>query len=327
MNQVLVSIIIPVFNSKKYLAIAIKSALDQTWENKEIIIIDDGSTDGSLHALNQFSNENLKIASQKNSGAAAARNLGLKIAKGEFIQFLDADDLLSVDKIEKQMLMISGSTEKITLSNSIHFLESSNPTDSKPSKADIELYKSSSNPIDFLLNLYGRKGNGGLVPIHAWLTPRPLIDKVGNWDESLTFDDDGEFFCRVVLAAKEIIFIENITAYYRKYKSDISLSSQNSLKAFESAYQTLISKENNFRKISAEEIYAKTFAASYYKLGVMCYPKYKELSKNCILKAKSLNKNYKTNTQYLGGRISNFIANKISWKLIRKLQNFKSSFK
>jgi glycosyltransferase involved in cell wall biosynthesis len=98
-----VSIIIPLYNSEKYIAETINSALNQTWENKEIIIIDDGSTDKSLVIAKSYERVNVIVISQQNKGASAARNVGIKNSKGDFIQFLDADDLLSTDKIEAQM--------------------------------------------------------------------------------------------------------------------------------------------------------------------------------------------------------------------------------
>ncbi|WP_316824790.1 glycosyltransferase family 2 protein [Pedobacter miscanthi] len=327
MHQDLVSIIIPMYNSEKYVAETIKSAIDQTWKSKEIIIVDDGSTDHSFDIANKFSESRLTIIRQKNSGAAAARNTGLKNANGNFIQFLDADDLLSADKIELQMTEICGFSEKISLSNAVHFFEDSDPLDSSPTKADMELFKSSKNPSDFLLNLFGRTGNGGIVPIHAWLTPRALLNKAGYWDESLSLDDDGEYFCRVVLAAKEVVYLENTIAYYRKYKSNKSLSAQNSFKALQSAYKTLMLKQNYFSMVKKTDFYAKTFAASYYKLGIQCYPTYKTLSRLCINQAILLDKNYKNNQQYIGGRISNYLANNISWKLVRYIQNIKSLIK
>lgn len=327
MHQDLVSIIIPTYNSEKHLVETIKSAINQTWKNKEIIIVDDGSTDRSLTIANQFSENGLIVISQKNNGAAAARNVGLKNAKGKFIQFLDADDLLSPNKIELQMEEISVFTEKISLSNSVHFFEGSDPLAFSPSKADVDLFKSTKEPPDFLLNLYGRLGNGGIVPVHAWLTPRTLLDKAGYWDESLSLDDDGEYFCRVVLVSEEVVFVQHTNAYYRKYKSNKSLSAQNTLKALQSAYKTLKLKEDHFRMYKEKGGYAKTFAASYYKLGIQCYPKHKTLSRQCIERAEYLDKNYKHNRQYIGGMISNYIGNNISWKLVRYLQNIKSTIK
>ncbi|HZX58320.1 MAG TPA: glycosyltransferase family A protein, partial [Mucilaginibacter sp.] len=108
MDQPLVSIIIPVYNSEKHLAETISSALEQTWPNKEIIIVDDGSADNSLAIAKSFASENVKVFHQPNKGASAARNKGIQEAKGDYIQFLDADDLLMPNKIAAQVKQLAG---------------------------------------------------------------------------------------------------------------------------------------------------------------------------------------------------------------------------
>src|ERR1700748_3370934 len=102
----LVSIIIPVYNAQKYLAETINSALAQTWPNKEIIIVDDGSTDNSFQIAKNFENDKVRVYYQENRGAGAARNKGLREAKGNYIQFLDADDLISNNKAEEQINLL-----------------------------------------------------------------------------------------------------------------------------------------------------------------------------------------------------------------------------
>ena len=102
----LVSILIPCHNAAPWLAETLESALAQTWQNLEIIVVDDGSTDESLSVAQQFNQRNLQIIPQHNQGAAAARNRALEAAQGEVIQYLDADDMLAPDKIEQQMAML-----------------------------------------------------------------------------------------------------------------------------------------------------------------------------------------------------------------------------
>ena len=98
----LVSVIIPVYNCEKYLAEAIESVLDQTYQPLEIIVIDDGSTDGSAEVAKRF-DTTVQYCFQVNSGTAAARNRGIELAKGDFFAFLDADDLWVEDKLTNQM--------------------------------------------------------------------------------------------------------------------------------------------------------------------------------------------------------------------------------
>lgn len=107
----LVSIIVPCYNSETWIAEAIRSALDQTWETKEIVVIDDGSTDGSLSVIKSFGNS-IRWETGPNRGGCAARNRGIELAQGDYIQFLDSDDALMPDCIEGKMVMDRGADER-----------------------------------------------------------------------------------------------------------------------------------------------------------------------------------------------------------------------
>src|SRR5271166_3415205 len=102
----LVSILIPAFNAEAWVADTIKSAIAQTWPRKEIIVVDDGSTDQTLAVARHFESKNVAVVTQKNQGAAAARNHAYSLSQGDYIQWLDADDLLSADKIAKQTALL-----------------------------------------------------------------------------------------------------------------------------------------------------------------------------------------------------------------------------
>src|SRR6476659_9295162 len=113
----LVSILIPAFNAEKWIADAISSAITQTWPN-EVIVVDDGSRDGTLSVARACASKNVKVVSQANQGAAAARNQAYAICQGDYIQWLDADDLLGPDKIAKQMGALERGTGPRTLLSS-----------------------------------------------------------------------------------------------------------------------------------------------------------------------------------------------------------------
>lgn len=115
MKDKMISVIIPIYNSEKYLRECLSSVAGQTYRNLEIILIDDGSTDGSLEICKEFVESDLRfhIASQKNSGVAAARNLGLALATGEFVLFVDSDDMLlpgiceiAIEKIQEYDVLL-----------------------------------------------------------------------------------------------------------------------------------------------------------------------------------------------------------------------------
>lgn len=99
----LVSIIIPVYKAEKYVAKTVNSALEQTYKNIEILIIDDGSPDRSLEICQQLTDPRITIISQQNRGLPGARNTGIRYAKGKYLAFLDADDLWLPEKIEKHI--------------------------------------------------------------------------------------------------------------------------------------------------------------------------------------------------------------------------------
>jgi len=98
-----VSVIIPVYKAEKYIAATVQSVLNQTYNNLEILIINDGSPDKSREICQRFTDKRIKIISQENSGVAAARNTGISHAKGEYLAFLDADDLWAPTKIAKHV--------------------------------------------------------------------------------------------------------------------------------------------------------------------------------------------------------------------------------
>ncbi len=324
MNYPLVSIIIPVYNAEMFLAETINSALGQTWPNKEIIIIDDGSTDNSLSIAQNYSdNRNIKIVTQTNNGASAARNAGLKQAKGDYIQFLDADDLLSADKIYQQVINLEHNSRKVAICSTIHFYE--NFSDEKFSLSTYEerFLFNDDDPVHFLVNLLGGYSeNGAMIAIHSWLTPKCLIHEAGLWNENLTLNDDGEYFCRVLLKSSGVIKTNGFN-YYRKSRLNNTLSSLKSYNSFKSAIEsTDLIRAHLKNYLNAADVY-NCFYKSYTGYKINCFPDYKHLSKQCDSKASSILQAVQNGGKVkirIGGKIIDFIANNISWKLARYLQ-------
>ena len=114
----LVSILIPAYNAEPWIADTIQSALRQTWPHKEIIVVDDGSKDKTFSVAQQFAGAEVTVITQKNAGASAARNKAFSLSKGDFIQWLDADDLLGAEKISRQMAVVEKTAEPRALFSS-----------------------------------------------------------------------------------------------------------------------------------------------------------------------------------------------------------------
>jgi glycosyltransferase involved in cell wall biosynthesis len=205
----LVSILIPAYNAARWLDNTIRSALAQTWLRTEIIIVDDGSRDRTLEIAKSFERGSIKVVTQPNMGAPAARNRALEIAQGSYIQWLDADDLLDADKIEKQM--------KVACEVSDRRLLLSCPFGTfyhRPEKARFvrtSLWRDLT-PLEYFLtrfteDVYFQTG--------AWLASRELTDAAGPWSDSHSPNDDGEYFCRVAVQSTGLKFVKDARAYYR----------------------------------------------------------------------------------------------------------------
>ena len=212
----LVSILIPAFNAQEWIADTLRSAVAQTWDRKEIIVVDDGSTDKTLAIVRQFEGLGVQAATQRNQGAAATRNRALSLSKGDYIQWLDADDLLSPDKISRQLDALEPRSNKKTLLSSAwgkfmyrHYRAEFVPTD---------LWRDLS-PAEWLL----RKMEQNLhMQTATWLVSRELTEAAGPWDTTLLGDDDGEYFCRVLLASDGVKFVPESRVYYRSTPNSLS---------------------------------------------------------------------------------------------------------
>lgn len=205
----LVSILIPAYNAEKWLADTLRSALAQTWLNKEIIVVDDGSRDGTLALARSFESVGVKVATQKNSGASAARNHAFKLCQGEFIQWLDADDLLAPAKIEKQMAVFeAGADKRVLLSSGWgRFMF-------RTSRAEFGV-NGLWEDLSAQEWLTRKLAHNLFFPPLVWLVSRELTEAAGPWDERLSLDDDGEYFCRVIMASRGIQFVPGAQSFYR----------------------------------------------------------------------------------------------------------------
>lgn len=206
----LVSILIPAYNAEAWIADTIQSALDQTWPEKEIIVVDDGSSDQTLTIARKFSTRGVIVVSQKNQGAATARNTAYSKSRGQYIQWLDADDLLAPDKIERQLRALKPNASARTLLSSSWGTFIYRPRHSRFNSTALWC---DLTPRDWLLRQL--RENIFIQPA-AWLVSRELTEAAGPWDTRLTFNDDGEYFGRVVAASASVQFIPEAKTYYRR---------------------------------------------------------------------------------------------------------------
>ena len=205
----LVSILIPAYNAQEWIAHTLRSAVAQTWPAREIIVVNDGSTDQTVAVARQFESSGVRVVTQKNQGAAAARNTAFGLSQGEYIQWLDADDLLSPDKIARQLAFLQEPRSKrVVLSSAwgrftyrpyrAQFVPTSLWSDLSPAEWFMRQMEE---------NIY--------MQTATWLVSREVTEAAGPWDTRLLGDDDGEYFSRVLLASEGTRFVPEAKVYYR----------------------------------------------------------------------------------------------------------------
>jgi glycosyltransferase involved in cell wall biosynthesis len=204
----LVSILIPAFNAQEWIADTLRSAIAQTWDRKEIIVVDDGSTDQTRATARRFESDGVRVFAQKNQGAAAARNKAFSLSQGEYIQWLDADDLLAADKIARQMEVVNVASKRTLLSSAWgQFLYRQHRAHFVPTALWEDLSR-----VEWLLRKMGQNLH---MQTATWLVSRELTEAAGPWDTTLLSDDDGEYFSRVLLASDGVRFVPEARVYYR----------------------------------------------------------------------------------------------------------------
>ena len=205
----LVSILIPAFNSQEWIADTLRSALAQSWERKEIIVVNDGSTDQTLAIARQFESQGVRVITQSNQGAAAARNKALSLSQGDYIQWLDSDDLLAPDKIALQMKAVEQCRNKRMLISGPfgRFKYRYYQTQFIPTALWCD-----QSPVEWMIR---KLGQNVYMQTATWLVSRELTETAGPWNTQMMVDDDGEYFCRVLLACEGIRFVPDSRVYYR----------------------------------------------------------------------------------------------------------------
>jgi glycosyltransferase involved in cell wall biosynthesis len=306
----LVSVIIPCRDAIAWLGEAIESALGQSWVNLQVIVVDSGSVDGSLDLAKRYQSRGVTVLECEREGASAARNTGLAHAKGDLIQFLDADDVLEADKIKLQVeRLISSPAHTVASGAWARFRRDLSEATFAPEPVWADLA-----PEEFLIRSWH---GGGMMPNFAWLVPRSVIAQAGPWNETLSVHDDGEFFSRVVLAASGIIFCEDARGYYRSAHV-ATLSRRRDADALASAYAAVDLSCRHLLLRSASDVAMKACATHYQRFAYDAYPDAPELvakAENCVRQLGG------SALQPGGGRMFQALAQTFGWKFAKRCQS------
>lgn len=313
--KLLASIIIPVYNKAAYIRETLDSALVQSYTNFEIVLVNDGSTDGSLSILQEYADrfpDIVRLINSENRGVSAATNLGIQAASGDYIQFLDADDLMSSDKIERQIQLLSGkgsatiaTCEWVNFKDDIH----------QYSQVPCGVFQDFGSGLELLLRFWN---NQEMMAISSYLTHRDLIKKAGPWDENLTINQDGEFFCRVLARANEVLFEPNGTVYYRQ-PGPGNVSQQKSEKAARSLLDSLKSYEKSVLEVEDSFRVRLALKKVYQKYVYDIFPNYRGLLIEARSRMGALG--VKENT-YIGGPKFQFMSRFLGFENALRLKRF-----
>lgn len=311
MNSPLVTIIIPVYNSSQYINSTLESVKSQFYPSIEIICVNDGSTDNSLEILNHY-RDRIIIIDQTNQGQCAASNAGLKVAKGDYIKFFDADDIMNPEHIELQVKRLNGRQDAIASCEWGRFYDG-NPESTlfipEPVWHDMK-------PLDWIKTALAQKAD--MMGAWLWLIPRQIIEKTGGWDERLSLNNDFEFSTRLLLAANEVLFTPGAKIYYRSGITS-SLASSKSKKAYQAA---LLSTDLGCQHLINAENTKETrllCANRYQEWAYRIFPQYNDLVEEI---EKKINQLGGSNKKMDGGKLFITLRNLFGWKIAKRIQLF-----
>jgi glycosyltransferase involved in cell wall biosynthesis len=268
-----VSVIIPTFNCGQYVTEAIESVLTQTYKDIEIIVVDDGSTDNTKETLKPYIEHGLiQYFYQTNQGPGAARNTGIRAARGEYIAFLDADDLLSSESLSLRKELLDDN-EDIILVFTDYFLSGDNFSTTKPRLGSLGFVNRFQDAIETKI---GKRFvfNEQFIKLFWEFSPRPictitvmvrrsLIDKVGYFRTDVSIGEDIDYWMRIA-ARYKVGYIDEPLAIYNHHASSLTKNTERYYNEAIKMYSRYLNSEMFDRKIVYKKVSSLYFSLGYH---------------------------------------------------------------
>ncbi|TSJ35972.1 glycosyltransferase family 2 protein [Mucilaginibacter corticis] len=309
-NEPLVSVCMPAYNCERYIGETLRALCSQSYSNIEIIVVNDGSADGTQAVAADIGDNRIRLINVPNGGAARARNIAYRQSKGEFIVFFDADDLVGPDFIFNQMQLAMQWPECMIVSAWGRFYADM--------KTDFMLCNeplTTPHTLEqwVIINWYHSRHN---TPPGRLMLPRVIVDKAGPWNEELTLNDDFEFFTRVALQAKMIV--PCMSAVYG-YRTGVNgLSSQKNDPAYLSLFRSmLLSFEPVLAKYGANEKVQRSCANLWKAYIYEVYPRLTEQRNFAKTQIKVLGG---TDFNYPAGGLTSILIKFAGWRIVKQLK-------
>jgi glycosyltransferase involved in cell wall biosynthesis len=280
-NRKLVSILIPCFNAAPFVRAALDSALSQTWPSKEVIVVDDGSTDGCRDLLDSYRRHGVVIIHESCGSASAARNRAFRESRGEFVKFFDADDLLDPRTIELQMQRVGDSDDAVATCEWGRFYND----DLSTFKLNPQSVWRDMEATDWLVESW--LDARPMMQPGLFLIPRPLLERSGLWDETLSLIDDFEFLARVLCHSSEVRFAPGARLYYRSGIKG-SLSGLKTPKAAASAFHSLTLGTGHVLKKRQDSAARRSCANVLQDFIYTFYPAHRDLRRKIAARVREL---------------------------------------
>jgi glycosyltransferase involved in cell wall biosynthesis len=295
-----------------FLAECLESALHQTYPKIEIIVVDDGSNDGSLELAESFKTRGIRVIAQDNRGQSGALNTAFAAASGDYFQYLDADDVLHKRKIEMQVSRLERAECSAMASGAwARFRSSLSEAIFKPEKIWQDL-----TPVDWLVESWM---GGGMMHVAGWLIPRQVVEGAGPWVESLRHapNIDADFFTRALLSSSRCLFCADAKSYYRSVPR--SQSSLRSCDSFEAMLRVILRTGEDLLRVENSQRTRTAFADNLQRFVYSAYPDNRDLVSRAEMRISDLGG---SGLGFSSGPITSAAAKCFGWKLAKQLRQF-----
>jgi glycosyltransferase involved in cell wall biosynthesis len=308
----LVSICIPMYNVSEYIEETLQRILKQSYENIEIVVVDDHSTDNSYLLAKSYESDKLRVYKNAKKGGNSARNYAFEKAKGEYIKFMDADDYCSDSMVKEQVKRaVYDGTSSTLIHSPLRMLDPDGSFFDPPRSID----KDYSPGIELLVAIWKREGFN--IP-HSHLMHRNLVVKSGGWDERILKNQDGEFFARVAAEADQSLSVNNVFAIWRQTKKGVS--TQTSLAAHLSvidSFEVITEKLIQYKNSSEMRILCGKYIGGFVYEN---YPQIKSLLPKIDILLKKIDISLLLPNRKVLKMLSSVFGWKIALLLIKKLK-------
>jgi len=260
MTNPLVTIAIPSYNHAKYIGETIQSALDQTFQDFEILIVDDSSTDNTLEIIKKFTDSRIRlIVSEKNQGVCQTSNICIQNALGKYIALIASDDIMEKTKLEKQINFLEQNSNYGAVFSGMEVIDENGVTNKKKTTKYTKIFEKENRSRFEWLKYFFHHGNCIAAP--SLLAKTSALKETGNFNKSITQAHDLDFWVRLCLQGYEIYIIHEKLLKYRERNNNGNLSSNTK----DTRIRLLFDNEKvlkNFLKISSLNDFIKIFPDS-----------------------------------------------------------------